>query len=151
MTDITRQQAHLLAQLARTIRPAWDERHTTDVIASITGRALADIATAVIRGAADPTIRTPNGILLDGPHWRRDTGGGETPEQRAQRIALQDRARQAMYASRGTAGTRVLEHQPYITAARQAILDARDRVAAGRAAAGQVIPGEIIPDEQESA
>jgi hypothetical protein len=62
---ITKQQAGALAVLGQTIRPKWDTRAITDALAEFKDRDLADVATAVIRAAEDPSILTPKGITFD--------------------------------------------------------------------------------------
>ena len=67
---ITREQAGHIAQLARTIRPRWDELTTINIIHTHQSEHLTDIVCAVIFAATNPNADTPRAI--DWPeHWHR--------------------------------------------------------------------------------
>ncbi len=61
---ITREQAALLAKLARTIRTEWDELTTITTIAELRDKPLTTIARTVIAAAQNPNNRTPKAILF---------------------------------------------------------------------------------------
>ncbi len=61
---ITREQAVLLAQLARTIRPNWDELALINAIGEQKNQTRHRLAAVVLTAADNPQIRTPRGIAF---------------------------------------------------------------------------------------
>ena len=67
---ISREQATILADLARTIRPAWDTRAIIAAIGEVMHRDLREVAWALLTVAANPDMRQPVALTFDGNHWR---------------------------------------------------------------------------------
>lgn len=128
----TRAQANLLAQLARTIRPSWDELHATDVIAAVNlleiNADLADLAHAVIRCAENRTMRTPGAIALtDADHWRPTVRDKETAEEARAQFAQQLAERREARREAALAVTATGRSAEHIRAAREAVIQAQER------------------------
>lgn len=70
---VTKAQAYALADLTRTIRPAWDTRAITTAIAEVSHADLPDIAAALLRIADNPDMRTPAALTFEGDHWHTPT------------------------------------------------------------------------------
>jgi hypothetical protein len=71
---ITKEQATHIVELVQTIRPSWDEPGILAALVKVRDRSLADITTAAINAAADPTMHTPKSISFSGPHWPKHGG-----------------------------------------------------------------------------
>lgn len=94
--SVTREQAALIAQLLRTIRPAWDEMRTAEYVgkASVEHRDFADLLHGCIRTAQDQTLTSPASLTFSGEHWTRSVRAVESPEERRARIQAQLDARE---------------------------------------------------------
>lgn len=66
---ISREEAVALAELVHLVRPAWDTRAIVAALGAVMHRDLADTAAAALRCAANPVIRKPAVIPLEGDHW----------------------------------------------------------------------------------
>ena len=106
-------QANLLADLARTIRPAWDTRAIVKHIGEVKHRTVPEIAWALLTVAADPAMKTPAALTFDGPHWR-----APEPLKHPQPYRREDRT-----------GPLTERGQAYIEQAKQAAAEARTRYA----------------------
>lgn len=84
MTMITKSQAEALIALAIELRPAtatqWNHAGTRAAIANQRNdREALDVIRALTVLAADPTVRTPAVLAVDGPHWPAKTRPTPTP------------------------------------------------------------------------
>ena len=81
-TTISREQAHALAALVRTIRPDWDERGTVKALsdARMMGTPV-EVCIAALRAADCATNRTPAVIAMKGAHWSSVTAPTQQPWQ----------------------------------------------------------------------
>jgi hypothetical protein len=68
---IDRTQAHLVADLVRTVRSGWDTRAIVAALEPLRDRELADVVAAAIRAAQNQGFRTPAAIGFEGDHWRQ--------------------------------------------------------------------------------
>lgn len=68
---ISREQATLLADLARTIRPAWDTRAIVPNVLEVGHKDIREVTWALLTVAADPKMLTPTSLTFEGDHWRR--------------------------------------------------------------------------------
>lgn len=93
--SVTREQAALIAQLLRTIRPAWDQAVTGKFVgeASLEHRDLADLIHGCIRTAEDTSLTSPAALTFAGPQWERTVRETESAEERQARIRAQLDAR----------------------------------------------------------
>jgi hypothetical protein len=94
--SITREQAALIAQLLRTIRPAWDAAATGKYVAEASRehRDLADLVHGCIRTVQDTALTSPASLTFSGPQWTRSVRTVESSEERAARIQAQIDARE---------------------------------------------------------
>jgi hypothetical protein len=123
---VTREQAALIAQLLRTIRPAWDQAATGKFVgeASREHRDLADLLHGCIRTAQDSSLASPVTLTWAGEHWQRTVRATESAEERAARIQAQIDAREERergYSLNGEQKARIAAAK---AAARQALADA---------------------------
>lgn len=70
---ITREQAAILADLARTVRPAWDTRPIVSAVGEVMHRDLREVAWALLTVAGNPEMRAPVSLTFEGDHWRAPT------------------------------------------------------------------------------
>lgn len=77
----TRVQAEALAAFVTRVRPEWRPAGIIAALERAVDTAdVHDVACALIRLAADPTVRTPALLPQPGPHWTRPDGS--TPTRR---------------------------------------------------------------------
>ena len=82
MMTITREQAHALAALVRTIRPDWDERGTVKALSDAREMGTpVEVCIAALRAADCATNRTPAVIAMKGSHWSAPTAQPQQPWQ----------------------------------------------------------------------
>ena len=71
---ITKEQADVIVDLVQSVRPTWDTPGILAALLKVRDRSLADITTAALNAAADPTMHTPKAISFTGPHWPKHGG-----------------------------------------------------------------------------
>ena len=93
--SVTREQAALIAQLLRTIRPAWDQAATGKYVAEASRehRDLADLLHGCVRTAQDQALTSPTSLTFAGEQWTRSVRVVESAEEREARIQAQLDAR----------------------------------------------------------
>ena len=80
MMTITRDQAHALAALVRTLRPDWDERGIVKALSDAREMGSpVDVCIAALKAADCATNRTPAVIAMKGAHW--STPAPSQPQQ----------------------------------------------------------------------
>lgn len=94
--SVTREQAALIAQLLRSVRPAWDQAVTGKFVveASREHRDLADLLHGCVRIAQDHTLTSPAALTFAGGPWERTVRIVESAEEREARIQTQFDARE---------------------------------------------------------
>ena len=79
----------LVADLVRTLRPAWDTRAITAAIAEVRHRSLAEIVFAAVRIAENPANQTPKALTFEGEHWKPMTASHVPPSPRDREALLE--------------------------------------------------------------
>ena len=89
--SVSREQAALIAQLLRTVRPAWDQAVTGKYVAEASRehRDLADLLHGCIRTVQDPALTSPTSLTFAGDQWTRTVRTIESPDERQARIQAQ--------------------------------------------------------------
>lgn len=66
---MTRDQADALSRLLHLLRPEWDRAGVMAALAKAKHRNPFDLSMAALRATANPEVRSPGVIPLDGQHW----------------------------------------------------------------------------------
>lgn len=125
--SVNREQAALITQLLRTIRPAWDQAATGKYVAEASRehRDLADLLHGCIRTAQDTALTSPVSLTFSGAQWQRSVRSTESAEEREARIQAQIDARVEREQGYGLSSEQVARKEAAKALARQTLAEAQ--------------------------